>query len=204
MSRQVGLRLFRMDGRLEAGVDEAGRGCLAGPVTAAAVIPGERGKGWLKLGLDDSKKLGPDARSALRQRIEAEAEAWCVGWASVEEIEELNILQATYLAMHRAIDGLQVQPEHVLIDGNRFKPHAIPHTCEIKGDGRFLSIAAASILAKTHRDALMQDLSEQHPHYGWDGNKGYPTPAHKAAILEHGHTHHHRTTFRGVQGTLFA
>lgn len=203
MSRATGLALFREKGRKEAGVDEAGRGCLAGPVTAAAVIPGKRGAEWLKWGLDDSKKLGAEARSSLRLRIESEAEAWSVGWATVEEIERLNILQATYLAMHRALDGLGVRPEHLLIDGNRFKPHSIPHTCEIKGDGRYLSIAAASILAKTHRDERMASLAAQHPQYGWDRNKGYPTPAHKLAIVQHGPTDHHRTTFRGVQGALF-
>ncbi|MAC16817.1 MAG: ribonuclease HII [Flavobacteriales bacterium] len=203
MKGESGLSLFQVSGRLEAGVDEAGRGCLAGPVTAAAVIPGSKAEGWLALGLDDSKKLGPEARSELRLCIEAEAEAWAVGWASVQEIEEINILQATYLAMHRAIDGLGVKPDHLLIDGNRFKPHNTPHSCEIKGDGRFLSIAAASILAKTHRDARMMALAEAHPQYGWDGNKGYPTPSHKAAILKWGHTRHHRRTFRGVQGTLF-
>lgn len=191
-------------GRLEAGVDEAGRGCLAGPVTAAAVIPGPHGNDWLKLGLDDSKRLDAAARNRLRAAIESQAVAWCVGWASVEEIGQVNILQATYLAMHRAIDGLGQMPEHLLIDGNRFKPHSISHTCEVKGDGRFLAIAAASILAKTHRDALMDTLSEQHPEYGWSGNKGYPTPAHKEALRLHGHTVHHRITFRGVQGTLFA
>ena len=199
-----GLLAHGAKGRLEAGVDEAGRGCLAGPVTAAAVIPGPHGNDWLKLGLDDSKRLDAAARNRLRAAIESQAVAWCVGWASVEEIGQVNILQATYLAMHRAIDGLGQMPEHLLIDGIRFKPHSISHTCEVKGDGRFLAIAAASILAKTHRDALMDTLSEQHPEYGWSGNKGYPTPAHKEALRLHGHTVHHRITFRGVQGTLFA
>ena len=198
------LRMYGAEGRLEAGVDEAGRGCLAGPVTAAAVIPGPHGEDWLQLGLDDSKRLDAAARNRLRAAIESQAAAWCVGWASVEEIGRVNILQATYLAMHRAIDGLGQVPEHLLIDGNRFKPHSIQHTCEVKGDGRFLAIAAASILAKTHRDALMDTLSEQHPEYGWSGNKGYPTPTHKEALRLHGHTVHHRITFRGVQGTLFA
>ena len=198
------LSLHGVQGRLEAGVDEAGRGCLAGPVTAAAVIPGPQGEKWLKMGLDDSKRLDAGAREALREAIEAEASAWCVGWATVEEIERINILQATYLAMHRAIDGLGQVPEHLLIDGNRFKPHVIPHTCEVKGDGRFLAIAAASILAKTHRDARMQKLAEDHPEYDWASNKGYPTPPHKKALALYGHTPHHRRTFRGVQGTLFA
>ena len=198
-----GLRTFLVDGRTEAGVDEAGRGCLAGPVTAAAVIPGPEGIRWLDQGLDDSKKLDAEARTRLRSAIERDAQAWCVGWATVEEIEQVNILQATYLAMHRAIDGLGVRPEHLLIDGNRFRPHDIPHSCEIKGDGRFLAIAAASILAKTHRDERMAALAMDHPEYGWDGNKGYPTPAHKEALRVHGHTAHHRRTFRGVQGSLF-
>ena len=198
-----GLRTFLVDGRIEAGVDEAGRGCLAGPVTAAAVIPGPQGIHWLDQGLDDSKKLDAEARTLLRTAIEGEAQAWCVGWATVEEIEQVNILQATYLAMHRAIDGLGRRPEHLLIDGNRFRPHDIPHSCEIKGDGRFLAIAAASILAKTHRDERMAALAMDHPEYGWEGNKGYPTPAHKEALRVHGHTVHHRRTFRGVQGSLF-
>ena len=198
-----GLHTFLVDGRIEAGVDEAGRGCLAGPVTAAAVIPGPEGIRWLDQGLDDSKKLDAEARTRLRSAIEREAQAWCVGWATVEEIEQINILQATYLAMHRAIDGLGVRPEHLLIDGNRFRPHDIPHSCEIKGDGRFLAIAAASILAKTHRDERMAALAAEHPEFGWDGNKGYPTPAHKEALKVHGHTVHHRRTFRGVQGTSF-
>lgn len=198
-----GLRTSLVDGRTEAGVDEAGRGCLAGPVTAAAVIPGPEGIRWLDQGLDDSKKLDADARTRLRSAIERDAQAWCVGWATVEEIEQVNILQATYLAMHRAIDGLGFRPEHLLIDGNRFRPHDIPHSCEIKGDGRFLAIAAASILAKTYRDEHMAALAMDHPEYGWDGNKGYPTPAHKEALRVHGHTAHHRRTFRGVQGSLF-
>ena len=198
-----GLRTFLVDCRTEAGVDEAGRGCLAGPVTAAAVIPGPEGIRWLDQGLDDSKKLDAEARTRLRSAIERDAQAWCVGWATVEEIEQVNILQATYLAMHRAIDGLGVRPEYLLIDGNRFRPHDIPHSCEIKGDGRFLAIAAASILAKTHRDERMAVLAMDHPEYGWEGNKGYPTPAHKEALRVHGHTVHHRRTFRGVQGSLF-
>ena len=197
------LRRHALKGRLEAGVDEAGRGCLAGPVTAAAVIPGKAGASWLKEGLDDSKKLTPEVRQRLRTRIEQEALAWAVGWATVQEIEELNILNATHLAMHRAVDALTTRPEFLLIDGNRFKPHEIPHSCEIKGDGRFLSIAAASILAKTHRDDHMLDLSEDHPEYGWPQNKGYPTRSHREAILRWGSTAMHRRTFRGAQGRLF-
>jgi len=184
-------------------VDEAGRGCLAGPVTAAAVIPGPAGIHWVEAGLDDSKRLDAPKRNALRAMIEDEAEAWAVGWASVQEIEELNILKATHLAMHRAIDALRKQPAFLLIDGNRFAPHAVPHTCEIKGDGRFLSIAAASILAKTHRDAFMLEQAKHHPGFGWETNKGYPTAAHRKAILALGPTPLHRRTFRGAQGVLF-
>ena len=190
-------------GRLEAGVDEAGRGCLAGPVTAAAVIPGPAGAHRVALGLDDSKNLKEGLRHVLREHIEREAAAWAVGWASVEEIERLNILKATHLAMHRAIDALSTTPEFLLIDGNRFQPHTLPHSCEIKGDGRFLSIAAASILAKTHRDAYMKAMAADHPHYGWVKNKGYPTKAHREAIRIHGVTMEHRRTFKGAQGVLF-
>ncbi len=199
----MALSMALVQGRMEAGVDEAGRGCLAGPVTAAAVIPGPAGAEWLDLGLDDSKTLKADHREVLRSRIEDGAMAWSVGWATVEEIEQLNILKATHLAMHRAIDSLIIRPEFLLIDGNRFRPHAISHACEIKGDGRFLAIAAASILAKTHRDAHMKALAEQHPQYDWLTNKGYPTKAHREAIRIHGPTEHHRRTFKGVQGVLF-
>ena len=192
----MGLKLHALKGRTEAGVDEAGRGCLAGPVTAAAVIPGRAGKSWMRAGLNDSKQLNATTRQDLRVRIESEAAAWAVGWATVEEIETLNILKASHLAMHRAIDALQVEPEFLLIDGNRFEAHAIPHSCEIKGDGRFLSIAAASVLAKTHRDALMLKLAAEFPVYGWDRSKGYPTKAHKAALSVHGTCVHHRKTFK--------
>ena len=202
--KQMGLATCLLKGRLEAGIDEAGRGCLAGPVTAAAVIPGPAGMDWLASGLNDSKQLNAAARAELRARIESEALAWAVGWATVEEIERVNILQATYLAMHRAVDALAVCPDHLLVDGNRFQPHSIAHTCEIKGDGRFLSIAAASILAKTHRDERMNGLALQFPQYGWASNMGYPTPAHKKSIQEVGHCLHHRKTFRGVQGSLFS
>lgn len=199
----MGLRQHLLAGRVEAGVDEAGRGCLAGPVTAAAVIPGPAGRDWLQAGLDDSKALKAGLRAALRTQIESEATAWAVGWASVEEIESLNILRATHLAMHRAIDALSSRPEFLLIDGNRFKPHAVPHVCEIKGDGRFLSIAAASILAKTHRDAFMLEQAASFPQYGWESNKGYPTALHRRAIAACGPSPLHRRTFRGAQGHLF-
>jgi ribonuclease HII len=150
----------------------------------------------MRAGLNDSKQLNATTRQDLRVRIESEAAAWAVGWATVEEIETLNILKASHLAMHRAIDALQVEPEFLLIDGNRFEAHAIPHSCEIKGDGRFLSIAAASVLAKTHRDALMLKLAAEFPVYGWDRSKGYPTKAHKAALSVHGTCVHHRKTFK--------
>lgn len=180
-------------GRLEAGLDEAGRGCLAGPVCAAAVILSEN----CQLPLDDSKKLTEKKRDALRPMIEQEALAWAVVMVSPEEIDAINILQASFAAMHRAIDQLKIQPEHLLIDGNRFLPYGkLPHDCIIKGDGKLRSIAAASILAKTHRDEYMVRLAEQYPVYDWSKNKGYPTKYHRAAILEHGWTPHHRKTFR--------
>lgn len=180
-------------GLIEAGCDEAGRGCLAGPVVAAAVI---LPAGVRLPGLDDSKKLSAKDRERLRPLIEARALAWCVGAATVEEIDRINILNASFLAMHRAIEGLAQRPQHLLVDGNRFAPLlGIPHTCVVKGDGRFRSIAAASVLAKTHRDALMQALHREHPQYRWAVNKGYPTADHRAAIAAHGPCGHHRTTF---------
>ena len=205
MPSRLKLLNFDVYGRLEAGVDEAGRGCLAGPVTAAAVIPSAA---TLDLALNDSKKLSPSARKKLRMEIERTAVAWAVGWASSEEVDQVNILNATFLAMHRAIDGLRTSsgkpspPAHLLIDGNRFAPHAIDHTCHVKGDGKFASIAAASILAKTHRDAFMTESAEQFPHYGWMTNAGYPTIAHRKAIAAHGPTPLHRKTFRW-QAKLF-
>lgn len=182
----------------EAGCDEAGRGCLAGPVVAAAVIlpPGAR-----LPGLDDSKKLGHAARERLRQLIEQRALAWCVGMAQVDEIDRINILHASFLAMHRAIDGLALRPARLLVDGNRFTPYpGIPHHCIIKGDGKYRSIAAASILAKTHRDALMAGLHQQWPAYGWAVNMGYPTADHRAAIARHGPCAHHRASFNLLGG----
>ena len=192
------------EGVLEAGCDEAGRGCLAGPVVAAAVILPETFNHPL---LNDSKKLSEKQRNILRPIIEAEAISWKVGIASVEEIDKINILKASFLAMHRAIEGLDTQPEWLLIDGNRFPKYPnIPHTCIIKGDGKYRSIAAASILAKTHRDEIMVGLAEQYPNYGWPKNAGYPTAAHREAIAQYGPTPHHRQSFRllkGQQGTLF-
>lgn len=181
-------------GRVEAGCDEAGRGCLAGPVIAAAVILPPR----VRLpGLDDSKKLSEAAREALRPLIEERALAWAVGVVGPGEIDSINILRASFLAMHRAIDALKRRPDHLLIDGNRFIAYpGIAHSCHIKGDGRFRSIAAASVLAKTHRDAIMRELHQAHPAYGWAINKGYPTPDHRAAIAAHGACAHHRRSFR--------
>ena len=185
---------------MEAGCDEAGRGCLAGAVYAAAVIlpPDFRNEV-----LNDSKQLTEKQRYDLRPVIEKEAVAWAVGIVSPEEIDRINILKASFLAMHRAIDALAVRPEALLIDGNRFTPYAgIPHSCEVKGDGRFLSIAAASVLAKTYRDDYMLRLHEEYPQYGWNENKGYPTRAHRDAIRQYGATPYHRQTFRLLDDSL--
>lgn len=179
---------------LEAGCDEAGRGCLAGPVVAAAVV---LAPGTGLPGLDDSKKLDAGRRDALRTLIESRALAWSVAMVWPEEIDRHNILQASFLAMHRAVRLLCKRPDHLLVDGNRFIPYpGIPHTCLVKGDGRYRSIAAASILAKTHRDEVMQHLHEEHPQYGWAVNKGYPTVEHRNAILIHGPCDHHRRSFK--------
>ena len=179
--------------KIEAGCDEAGRGCLAGAVYAAAVI---LPKDFKNEQLNDSKQLTEHQRYALREIIEREALAWAVGVVSPQEIDQINILHASFLAMHRAIDSLKIRPEHLLIDGNRFRPYPhIPHTTVVKGDGKYLSIAAASILAKTYRDDYMNRLHEEYPYYGWDKNKGYPTRAHRAAIAAHGTTPYHRLTF---------
>ena len=177
----------------EAGCDEAGRGCLAGAVYAAAVIlPRDFRDGRL----NDSKQLTERQRYALREVIEREAVAWAVGVVSPQEIDEVNILRASILAMHRALDGLSVRPQHVLVDGNRFTPyHDVPHTTVVKGDGKYLSIAAASILAKTYRDDYMLRLHGEFPAYGWDRNKGYPTRQHREAIAKYGTTPYHRLTF---------
>ncbi len=178
----------------EAGVDEAGRGCLAGPVHAAAVILPANFYHPL---LTDSKALTEKQRELLRPIIEREALAWAVGTASAGEIDEINILQASFTAMHRAIEALQTAPELLLIDGNRFRPYlGIPHRCFVKGDARFAAIAAASILAKTHRDAYMQGLHTEYPQYGFGQHKGYPTKMHRAAIATHGLLPEHRKTFR--------
>jgi ribonuclease HII len=178
---------------IEAGCDEAGRGCLAGSVFAAAVILPHDFKNEL---LNDSKQLTEKQRYALREVIEMEAVTWAVGIVTPEEIDKINILNASILAMHRAVDQLNLTPEHLLIDGNRFKNYKeIPHTTVVKGDGKYLSIAAASILAKTYRDDYMNRLHEEFPVYDWDHNKGYPTKKHRAAIALHGTTPYHRMTF---------
>lgn len=188
------LRSFYSIHTLEAGLDEAGRGCLAGPVIAAAVIlPPD----FTHSSLNDSKQLSKSERLRLRTEIKREAIAWAVAEASQQEIDQINILKASFLAMHRAVEQLTIRPEHLLIDGNRFTPFPlIPHTCIVKGDSLYYSIAAASILAKTYRDDLMEELDAQYPEYGWKKNAGYPTLAHKKAIAAFGLTEWHRKTFR--------
>ena len=178
---------------IEAGCDEAGRGCLAGPVYAAAVILPPDFTNEL---LNDSKQLTEKQRYALREVIEREAVAWAVGVVSADEIDKINILRASILAMHRAVDQLKVRPQHLLIDGNRFNPYPnIPHTTVVKGDGKYMSIAAASILAKTYRDDFMLKIHEEYPQYHWDSNKGYPAPIHREAIRQYGTTPYHRMSF---------
>ncbi|MDD7342663.1 MAG: ribonuclease HII [Bacteroidales bacterium] len=196
------LQQFLIDGRIEAGCDEAGRGCLAGPVTAAAVILPPHFSNDL---INDSKQLTEHQRDALRPIIEREAVAWAVAMIDPAEIDRINILNASILAMHRAIDQLNVRPEALLIDGNRFKPYpGIPHTTIVKGDSKMMCIAAASILAKTHRDEYMRRIASEYPQYGWDKNKGYPTRDHRAAIAEFGTSPYHRMSFRLLkQPSLF-
>lgn len=187
------LKNYYEQGRVEAGCDEAGRGCLAGSVYAAAVIlPLD----YLNERLNDSKKLTARQRYTLRQDIERDAVAWAVGVVTPQEIDQINILNASILAMHRALDQLQVRPEAVIVDGNRFKPYRdLPHTTIVKGDGKYLSIAAASILAKTYRDDEMVRLAQEYPDYDWQHNMGYPTRKHREAIRQHGITPYHRRTF---------
>ena len=184
---------FMHQGLIEAGCDEAGRGCLAGAVYAAAVIlPAD----YSNPRLNDSKQLTERQRYALREEVERDALAWAVGVVTPEEIDRINILNASFLAMHRAVSALKLRPQHLLIDGNRFRPYEeIPHTTVVKGDGKYLSIAAASILAKTYRDDYMLRLAEEYPCYDWQHNKGYPTAKHRAAIAAHGATPYHRQTF---------
>ncbi len=184
---------FKYKGKLEAGCDEAGRGCLAGPVVAAAVILPPNFKHEL---LDDSKKLTEKQRDLLRPIIEKEAVCFGVSFVQPEEIDQINILNASFTAMHRSLDQLPKVPELLLIDGNRFNPYKdIPHECIIKGDGKFLSIAAASVLAKTYRDEYMSQIHDEFPMYDWKKNKGYPTKAHRAAIKEYGANKYHRQSF---------
>ena len=180
-------------GKIEAGCDEAGRGCLAGSVYAAAVILPDNYQNDL---LNDSKQLTEKRRYQLREIIERDAVAWAVGIVTPEEIDKINILNASILAMHRALDQLKVRPEAIIVDGNRFKPYNnIPHTTIVKGDGKYLSIAAASILAKTYRDDYMNQLAEEYPQYDWLSNKGYPTKKHRDAIRQYGITPYHRKSY---------
>jgi ribonuclease HII len=186
--------------KIEAGCDEAGRGCLAGPVVAAAVIlPGN----YSHEILNDSKTLTRKQRNELLPEIKTNALCWAIGVASHQEIDQINILNASYLAMHRAIDRLKRRPQHLIIDGNRFNPYPdIPHKCIVKGDSKYFSIAAASVLAKTYRDDLMEKLGNDHPEYHWHTNVGYPTKAHRSAIKDYGITPHHRRTFQLLPAQL--
>ena len=180
-------------GMLEAGCDEAGRGCLAGSVYAAAVIlPDTFSNDWL----NDRKQLSERQRYALRPIIEEQGLSWAIGIVTAEEIDKINILNASILAMHRALDGLKVRPEFIVVDGNKFKPYgSVPWKTVVKGDGKYMNIAAASILAKTYRDDYMNQLDAEFPQYGWKKNKGYPAPAHRAAIREYGVTPYHRLSY---------
>ncbi|WP_198293562.1 ribonuclease HII [Algoriphagus resistens] len=188
------LKPFLEANRIEAGCDEVGRGCLAGPVVAAAVIlPADYANPWI----NDSKKLGKKQREDLIEEIKDKALCWQIAESSVAEIDKINILNASFLAMTRAVQGLKIQPEHLLIDGNRFKSTLrLPYTCVIKGDGKYASIAAASILAKVYRDRFMENLAAEFPHYAWEHNAGYPTKAHRSGIEDHGDCIWHRKSFR--------
>ncbi len=200
MSLDTSLLECMVPGRLEAGCDEAGRGCLAGPVFASAVILPD---GFRCEELTDSKRLTEKQRYELRPIIEKEAVCYAVEMCSPEEIDEMNILWASVEAMHRALGRLTVIPDHILVDGNRFRPYQhIPYTCVVKGDSRFLSIAAASVLAKTYRDEYMQRLHDKFPVYGWANNKGYPTRMHREAIEQYGATDHHRMSFQLMEKQL--
>lgn len=181
------------EGKIEAGCDEAGRGCLAGSVYAAAVILPD---GYDNPSLNDSKRLSAAKRMRLRDEIIRDARAWAIGVVTPEEIDHINILRASILAMHRALDQLQVRPEAIIVDGNRFQPYRdLPYTTIVKGDGKYQAIAAASILAKTYRDEYMERLAQEFPRYGWQSNKGYPTPQHREAIRQYGVTPYHRKSF---------
>lgn len=196
----MGLKRFYQKGIIEAGCDEAGRGCLAGPVFAASVILNEK---RLIKGLDDSKKLSEKKRNELRLEIEDKALSFGVALLTNNEIDKFNILKASFMAMHAAVDKLEHEPELLLIDGNRFIPYKkIKHECIVKGDSKFQSIAAASILAKTYRDEFMRNIAQEFPHYGWEHNMGYPTEAHRNAILQHGATKYHRMSFRLINEQL--
>ena len=195
------LKSHYYEGKIEAGCDEVGRGCLAGSVYAAAVILPENYQNDL---LNDSKQLTEKKRYELREIIQRDAVAWAVGIVTPEEIDKINILNASILAMHRALDQLKVRPEAIIVDGNRFKPYTshgdgspvrIPYTTIVKGDGKYLSIAAASILAKTYRDDYMNQLAEEYPQYDWLSNKGYPTKKHREAIRQYGITPYHRKSY---------
>ncbi|HHG84058.1 MAG TPA: ribonuclease HII [Bacteroidetes bacterium] len=189
------LSVQHQPGIREAGLDEAGRGCLAGPVVAGAVILPEK---FRHPELTDSKKLSHKKRLSLREVIIDQAISWSIGILSHTQIDKVNILKASFYAMHEAVDTLHIQPEALLVDGNRFIQHTHPHTCMVKGDSRFLNIAAASILAKTFRDEIMERLALDYPQYHWESNKGYPTLAHKLAIREHGLSPFHRKTFNSA------
>ena len=196
---------YYKEGVIEAGCDEAGRGCLAGSVYAAAVILPPDYHNDL---LNDSKQLTAKQRYQLREEIERDALAWALGIVTAQEIDEMNILRASITAMHRAIDGLKVRPQNLIIDGNKFFSYkhegkVIPHTTIVKGDGKYLSIAAASILAKTYRDDYMKELHKEYPYYGWDHNAGYPTKEHRKGIEIHGTTPYHRMTFNLLGGVQF-
>lgn len=195
-----GLASFLYKNTIEAGCDEAGRGCLAGPVFASAVILPKNYSNEL---LNDSKKLSEKKRYLLRDVIEKDALAWAVGIVSHKEIDKINILNASFLAMHRAIEQLKIKPEHLLIDGNRFNPFpGIKHTCIVKGDGKYLSIAAASVLAKTYRDDFMLAQHDKFPIYDWNNNKGYPTKKHRASIQKYGINEIHRKSFSLLSNQL--
>ncbi len=179
---------------IEAGLDEVGRGCLAGPVVAAAVILPPN---YHHPQLTDSKQLSRTVREKIQLELKNEALAWAIAEVSNQQIDQINILKASFLAMHQAISQLSITPAHLLIDGNRFTPYPfVPHTCIVKGDTKYFSIAAASVLAKTYRDELMEQLAKDYPHYGWSQNVGYPTPQHKRAIQQHGLTPYHRLSFK--------
>ena len=203
MRNETHLSNYLHEDLIEAGCDEAGRGPLAGPVYAAAVI---LPKDFYHPLLNDSKKMSEKARETLRPIIEREALAWAVVEVSAEEIDTINILNASITGMQRAVRRLEVKPEYLLIDGNRFKPFdGYEYQCVVKGDAKFASIAAASVLAKTYRDEYMRKLAQEYPQYGWDRNMGYPTKEHIAAIIEHGYTPHHRKSFhlKQLEPTLF-